>query len=127
MENENIRLVKSLVNEFMNGNGPGYIDGCSDDFHGKIFSGLIPGGEEINGKEELVNMFNKLPDYIETLKFEPVDWCGVGDVVYFTVNWEFIWKPTNKKVTTSANVKKIVRNGKICEKYHILNYHDVMG
>ena len=32
-------------------------------FAGKIFSGLIPGGEEISGKEELRKMFEIMPKY----------------------------------------------------------------
>lgn len=56
-------------------------------------------------------------------KFEPVDWCGVGNNVYFTVNWEFIWK----LVKTSANVKKVIVDNKIKEKYHIVHYHDVVS
>ena len=35
-----------------------------------------------------------MPEYVDMKKFEPVDWYGVGNNVYFTVNWEFIWKPT---------------------------------
>ena len=42
MENNNIQLVKELLDKFLSGDGKGYIDGCHDDFYGKIFSGLIP-------------------------------------------------------------------------------------
>ena len=101
-EEQNIRLVKGLVEKFMNGNAEGYIDGCHEDFYGKIFSGLIPGGDNIRGKEGLVKMLETLPEYMEMVKFEPVNWAAVGNTVYFTVNWEFIWNETGKHVVTSA-------------------------
>ena len=124
---KNIELIKSLLEKYMNGDAQGYINGCSNDFKGKIFSGLIPGGENINGKEELQELFNKMQEYIEVIKFEPQDWSAIRNIVYFTVNWEFKWIPTGKIVKTSANVKKIIKDGKISEKYHIVNYGDVIG
>ena len=111
-EEQNIRLVKGLVEKFMNGNAEGYIDGCHEDFYGKIFSGLIPGGDNIRGKEGLVKMLETLPEYMEMVKFEPVNWAAVGNTVYFTVNWEFIWNETGKHVVTSANVRKVVKDVK---------------
>ena len=124
---KNIELVSNLVNKFLAGDGQGYIDGCHDEFYGKIFSGLIPGGDEICGKDDLKKMFDILPKYMDIKKFEPVDWCEVDNNVYFTVNWEFLWKPTNQLVKTSANVKKVIIDGKIKEKYHIVNFADVTG
>ncbi len=67
---KNIELSKNLLEKYTNGDGQGYINGCSNDFKGKIFSGLIPGGENINGKEELKELFTKMPEYIEGIKFE---------------------------------------------------------
>ena len=127
MENANINLVKDLLQKFLNGDNDGYLNGCHDEFYGKIFSGLIPGGEEIIGKSDLKKMFDIMPKYMEIKKFEPVDWCATGDTVYFTVNWEFLWKPTNQIVRTSANVRKIIKDNKIKEKYHIVNFQDVTG
>ena len=125
MGNSNVRLVKNAVNEFMSGNSQGYIDYLDDDFYGKIWSGLIPGGDEIKGKEQLSKMFEELPKHMEIKKFEPVNWAAVGDTVYFTVNWEIIWKKTNTLVKTSANVRKVIKDNKIIEKYHIVNYNDI--
>ena len=127
MENKNIELVKGLLDKFLAGDSQGYIDGCHEEFYGKVFSGLIPGGDEIKGKEDLKKMFELMPKYIQIKKFEPVDWCCVDNNVYFTVNWEFIWKPTGKLVKTSANVKKVIVDNKIKEKYHIVHYHDVVS
>lgn len=127
MENNNIELVKGLLQKFLNGDSEGYIEGCHEEFYGKIFSGLIPGGEEISGKEELRKMFEIMPKYMEILKFEPVDWCATGNCVYFTVNWEFLWIPTGQKVKTSANVRKVIQDNKIKEKYHMVNFQDVTG
>ena len=72
-------------------------------------------------------MFDILPKYMDIQKFEPVDWCATENKVYFTVHWEFLWKPTGQLVKTSANVKKVIVDGKIKEKYHIVNFCDVTG
>ena len=125
MEAQNISLIKSLLDKFLAGDAQGYIDGCHEDFYGKIWSGLIPGGDEIKGKEQLSKMFEELPKHMEIKKFEPVNWAAVGDTVYFTVNWEIIWKKTNNLVKTSANVRKVIKDNKIIEKYHIVNYNDI--
>ena len=125
MENDNITLVKNLLDKFLQGDCDAYINGCHDDFYGKIFSGLIPGGEEIKGKNELHKMFQIMPNYMDIIKFEPVDWCSTGNTVYFTVNWEFLWKPTEQIIKTSANVRKVIHDNKIKEKYHIVNFQDV--
>ena len=76
------------------------------------------------GKEQLASMFADFSNHIDMLKFEPVNWAAVDDTVYFTVNWEMIWKKTGKLVKTSANVRKVIKDGKIIEKYHIVNYAD---
>ena len=124
---KNIELVKGLVNKFLEGDSEGYLEGCHENFYGKIFSGLIPGGDEIKGKDDLRKMFEILPKYMDMIKFEPVDWCEVSNTVYFTVNWEFLWKPTQQVVKTSANVRKVIVDGKIREKYHMVNFADVTG
>ena len=125
MEHKNITLIKNLLNEYKNDNFQGYLDGCHENFYGKIWSGLIPGGEEINGKAEFIKCMDEMIKLVEIKKFEPVNWAAVDDTVYFTVNWEFIWKKTNKLVKTSANVRKVIKDGKIREKYHIINNYDV--
>ena len=125
MENKNIELVKGLLDKFLAGDGAGYIEGCHEEFYGKVFSGLIPGGEEIKGKEELTKMFGLMPEYVDMKKFESVDWRCVDNEVYFTVNAEFIWKPTEKLVKTIANVKKVIVDNKIKEKYYIVSFQDI--
>ena len=127
MENKNIELVKGLLDKFLAGDGAGYIEGCHEEFYGKVFSGLIPGGEEIKGKEELTKMFGLMPEYVDMKKFESVDWRCVDNEVYFTVNGEFIWKPTEKLVKTIANVKKVIVDNKIKEKYHIVSFQDIVS
>ena len=125
MGNSNARLVKNAMNEFGSGNSQGYIDYLHDDFYGKIWSGLISGGDEIKGKKALINFMEEMNNKIEIKTFEPVNWAQVEDTFYFTVNWEFIWKETNTLIKTSANVRKVIRDGKIVEKYHFINYNDI--
>lgn len=125
MGNSNTQLVKNAVNEFKNGNSQGYIDYLHDDFYGKIWSGLIPGGDEIKGKGAFINFMKEMNNKIEIKRFEPINWVEVEDTVYFRVKWEFIWKETNTLIRTSANVRKVIRDGKIVEKYHLINYNDI--
>ena len=63
---------------------------------------------------------------MEIIKFEPRR-CATGNCVYFTVNWEFLWIPSGQKVKTSANVRKVIQDNKIKEKYHMVNFQDVTG
>lgn len=66
-------------------------------------------------------MFGSMGDYMEFRKFEPRDWAAVGNTVYFTVDWELKLKDSEKWVECSANVRKVVKDGKICEKYHLVD------
>ena len=125
MEKSNIDIVKNALSKFMNDNPQGYLDSCHDQFYGKIWSGLIKGGDEIKGKDGFIKFMKEMEKKIITKKFEPVNWSEVENTVYFTVNWEFIWKETNTLIRTSANVRKVIRDGKIAEKYHVINYNDV--
>ena len=59
MEAQNISLIKSLLDKFLAGDAQRIIDGCHEDFYGKIWSGLILGGDEIR-KEQLSKMFEEL-------------------------------------------------------------------
>merc|ERR1712146_9235 len=65
--------------------------------------------------------------YMEVKKFEPYNFLAVGDDVLFNVNWEFVWKATGKTVQTTAVVRKVVKDGKICEKYHLIDVEAVTG
>ena len=99
----------------------GYIRNCHEDFTGSILAGIIPGGENLNGLDDLRKMFGSMGDYMEFRKFEPRDWAAVGNTVYFTVDWELKLKDSEKWVECSANVRKVVKDGKICEKYHLVD------
>ena len=77
MEAQNISLIKSLLDKFLAGDAQGYIDGCHEDFYGKIWSGLIPGGDEIKGKpitaQNLCRAYKQLGiDGVEALAREAV-------------------------------------------------------
>ena len=58
-EEKNIQLIKSLVEKFMNGDGAGYLIGCHPEFSGSILPGLIEGGHQIKGLEQLGKMFSR--------------------------------------------------------------------
>ena len=47
------------------------------------------------------------------------NFCGVGDSVFFNADWEAVYRGTT--VACTAVVRKVIRDGKICEKYHRVN------
>ena len=99
----------------------GYIRHCHEDFTGSILAGIIPGGENLNGLDDLREMLGSMGDHMEFRKFEPKDWAAVGNTVYFTVDWELKLKNSENWVECSANVRKVVKDGKTCEKYHLVD------
>ena len=106
----------------MGGDADGYLRGCHANIKGAVMGGLLPGGENVQSKDELTKLLKEdIPKYMDIRKFEPLDWAAEGDNVYFVVNWEFLWKPTNKLVKTQGKVHKVVRDNLICEKYHMVN------
>lgn len=99
----------------------GYLRNCHADFTGSILAGIIPGGENLVGIDGLREFFSIMGDFMEFRKFEPKDWAATGNVVYFTVSWELKIKGSDEWVECDANVRKVVKDGKICEKYHIVD------
>jgi len=117
----NIERVQHLVGEFMAGRPEGYMAGVADDFKGSVLGGLLPGAEAIADKEAFGALMSSMDQFMEVKKFEPSNWRAVGDDVYFNVDWTFVWKETGETVDTSALVRKVLRSGLICEKYHMLD------
>merc|ERR1712046_270841 len=105
----------------MKGNAPGYFAGCHEEFGGDILAGLVKGGERVTGTEGLGDLMWAMDATMAVTKFEPANWAAVGNNVFFTVDWEFVYKPTGNQVATTAVVRKVIRDGKICEKYHRVN------
>merc|ERR1712054_195260 len=104
--------------------------GVSEDVKASMFNGLIPGADNIQNKAEFQKAMDGMGDYIEVQKFEPRNYLSCGSDVYFNVDWEFIWKPSGKAVSTTAIVRKKMTqptfgSKSICEKYHLINAADV--
>ena len=127
LQASNIQRVQALVREFQNGNPAGYLAGVADDVKGSMLGGLIPGAENITNKAEFIAVFDKLADYMEVKKFEPTNWRAVNDDVLFSVEWEFVYKPTGVTHETTALVRKVVKDGMICEKYHMCDVEAITG
>jgi len=126
----NIARVQELVACYQNENAAGYLAGVAegDSFKGSILGGLIPGGEAIKSKAEFVELMGRMGDYMEVKKFEPGNWFAVNNDVLFTVDWEFMWKPTGKVVETTALVRKVLdKDNNICEKYHMVDTEAITG
>merc|ERR1712216_447585 len=115
-----IARVQALVAEFQAGRLEGYLPGVDDAICGSVLGGLIPDAHDVKSKEEFMAVMQKMPEYMDVAKFEPTNWRVVGDDVLFNVDW-ITWKATGKVVETSALVRKVVNDGKICEKYHMID------
>ena len=72
-------------------------------------------------------MFGEIGDYIEVKKFEPKNWAGVGNNVFFEVDWEFILLKTGKQITTTSLVLKTIKDGKIAFKHHRCNNAEIFA
>lgn len=127
LQDQNIKRVQELVGEFQKGNPAGYLAGVSADMKGSVLGGLIPGGDNFTSKEAFTELMTSMGEYMDVKKFEPCNWRAVGDDVLFNVNWEFVWKATGATVHTTAVVRKVLKDGLICEKYHMVNVDDVLG
>merc|ERR1719453_591124 len=123
----NMKRVQDLVAEYQAGRPEGYLAGVSEDFKGSVLGGLIPGADDMKSKADFMAVMEKMGDYMEVQKFEPCNWRAVGDDVLFNVNWKFTWKPTGKTIETTALVRKVVRDGMICEKYHMVDVESITG
>ena len=120
--NEDVTVVQEALKGYMSGDMDRYVQVVHDDFFGCIMPGIVPGGESIQRKEGFVAFAGAMSDVIDVKKFVPSNWAGDGNGnVFFTVDWEFVHKPTGKTVTTTAVVRKVVRDGKIAEKYHMVD------
>lgn len=120
LQAKNIARVQALVAEFQAGNPAGYLEGVHEDISGSVLGGLIPGGENYSGKAAFAAIMESMPAFMEVKKFAPRGWHAVGDDVLFNVDWEFVWLATGETHSTTALVRKVVRDGLICEKYHVL-------
>merc|ERR1719473_2031178 len=127
LQQTNIERVKALVAEYQKGNPEGYLAGVADTIKGSVLGGLIPGGDSFTDKEGFTAIMGTMGEYMEVTKFEPWNWHAVNDDVLFNVDWKFTWKPTGKKVETTALVRKVVKDNMICEKYHMVDVEKITG
>jgi len=120
LQQSNIARVQALVAEFQAGRPEGYLAGVHENIHGSVLGGLIPGGDDYRGKAAFQELMGSMDQYMEVSKFEPKNWRAVNNDVLFNVDWAFVWIPTGKLIETTALVRKVVRDGMICEKYHCI-------
>lgn len=126
LQQTNLERVQALVAEFQAGRPEGYLAGVADDIKGSVLEGLIPGGD-FKDKNGFVSIMQTMPEYMDVKKFEPKNWRAVDNDVLFRVDWQFVWLPTGKLIETTAMVRKVVRDGLICEKYHMVDCEQITG
>lgn len=89
-----------------------------------ILAGLLPHELVIGaGKAKFVEAAGKMGEYMDVIKYVPHSWTGHDEHVGFVVDWVFRWKATDEIVSLKCVTKKTVRDGKICEKFHMVDPH----
>merc|ERR1719409_324781 len=123
----NVKRVQELLAENMAGNPAGYMAGVSDDVKASMLGCLIPDADAISNKAEFQAIMDVIGDWMDVAKFEPTNYRALpnGDMM-FNVNWAFTWKPTGKTVETTAIVRKVLKDGLITEKYHMIDCDAVL-
>jgi len=117
-----VTRVQELLKEFMEGRPEGYLAGVDESIKANMLGGLIPGADKVSSKAEFGAIFGLMGDYMEVEKFEPVNFRALpNNDMMMNVNWKFTWKPTGKVVETQAIVRKVLKDGNICEKYHMVD------
>merc|ERR1712060_771096 len=120
-ETENVATVQALVKLYQAGDLDGYLAGCADEFEGSVLGGVVDGGEEIVGKEQLTKFVKEtIPVAIDIVKFEPSEFAATGDTVFFVVDWSFALKG-KETVHTKATVRTVVKDKKVVAMYHLVN------
>jgi len=123
-----VMRVKELLAEFQAGHPEGYMAGVADDVKASMLGGLIPGADNIKDKVEFGKVMGEIDKYMEVKKFEPCNFRALpNNDMMFNVNWEFVWKATGKTVTTTAVVRKVLKDNMICEKYHMCDVKEITG
>lgn len=118
----NIELIQASLTECKAGNIDEYLEYVHDkEFKGSILSGLVPGGENLCSRQQLAEFMTQVENHIQVRAFKDRDWAAVGNTVYFTVEWEMKLNGSDRWVSTEANVRMVVRDGKVCEKYHFVD------
>ena len=84
-------------------------------------------GSAFSSKAEFALLGESMSELMDIHKFEPKNFVALpNNDVMFNVDWEFTWKPTGKVVETTAVVRKVLKDGMICEKYHMVDCADVL-
>jgi len=100
--------------------------GVADDVKADMLGGLIPGADCIKNKVEFAKVMGDIDKYLEVKKFEPCNFRALpNNDMMFNVNWEFVWKATGRLVTTTAIVRKVLKDNMICEKYHMADVQQI--
>merc|ERR1712159_241233 len=104
-----------------------YFEGVAEDIKGEVFHGLNIPGSAFSSKSEFDLLGQSMSEYMDIHKFEPKNFVALpNNDVMFNVDWEFTWKPSGKVVETTAVVRKVLKDGMICEKYHMIDCADVL-
>merc|ERR1712107_912766 len=116
-----VKTVRAALAEYMKGNAPGYMDNVADNIKFSVLGGIDPVATG-DTKEQFMGL--KWGELVDVVKFQPYMWCGYKDHMTFMVEWVLTIKKTGHTVQLQAVVhKKTDAEGKICEKWHVIDQH----
>ena len=113
-EQENIKLVKQVYNNFTEGNIDGILNLLCEDVEWKeppqgpsIFSGMYM------GKKQVGDFFTKMSEVSHPITFEPNEYITKGDTVVVLGNYKFHSKVTERDWETDFVMVFRIENNKV--------------
>jgi hypothetical protein len=114
-DNENVKIVQTAFEHFKNGNLDGILATLQDDVEWEtpFPRGIVPFGGKRKGKAQVKEFFEALEQTSETLRFEPREYFGSGDVVVALGYYEGKARSTGRTASTEFAMTFRLRNGKV--------------
>merc|ERR1712217_780030 len=121
-ESSTVKRVREIVAELAAGQYDCYVAMLTDDVRGSMLGGLIEGAEAITSKAELKSVLDNFDAYMEMKKLRPFNFQSLPNSgVMYNVEWEFVWKPTDKLITATAVVLDVLHGDMLAETYHMVD------
>lgn len=114
------QIQTALDDMYLNGKPETYMGMLHPDFDYSVLGGLIPepSGSSADAFKQMGAVMGKT---LETVRFEAHSWTGSGPHVMFCVDWEMkLNEEKGATFTCQAVVHKVVKDGKLCGKYHFI-------
>merc|ERR1712151_1119264 len=117
-----VKRAREAVANLAAGRHDEYLGWVHDGVKGSLLGGQLHGADSINNKAELKQILDSFDNYMDIKRFEPCNFRLLpnNDVMY-NVEWEFVWKPSGKLVTTTAIVRDVFDEDMLVETFHMVD------